>query len=82
MTLSATVRQSLPSFADKHGLSKREAEICALAYLNLSARKIGRELFIAESTVYTHLKRIYRKVDVHSRRELIEAINAWSNKAD
>lgn len=53
----------------------------ALAYRNYNARRIAGELFIAESTVYTHLKRIYRKVDVHSKQELIDRIDAHRAQA-
>ena len=69
---------SLPAgFAEAFDLSEREAELAAYAHRNYSARKIAGELFIAESTVYTHLKRIYRKTDVHSKHELIELIDSW-----
>lgn len=64
-------------FAEAFGLSEREAELAAYAHRNWSARRIAGELFIAESTVYTHLKRIYRKTDVHSKSELIELIDSW-----
>ena len=58
-------------------MSNREAELAAYTYRNFSARKIAGELFIAESTVYTHQKRIYRKTGVHSKHELIELIDTW-----
>jgi DNA-binding CsgD family transcriptional regulator len=54
------------------GLSKREREIMTFACQNMSSLKIGENLFIAESTVNTHLKRIYRKAGVHSKQELID----------
>ena len=64
-------------FAETFNLSEREAELAAYARRNWSARRIASELFIAESTVYTHLKRIYRKTDVHSKSELIDLIDSW-----
>jgi len=66
----------LESLSAEYELSKREAELVEFAYRNLSARRIAQELFIAESTVYTHLKRIYRKTGVHSKQELIDLIDA------
>lgn len=66
----------IAGIAEEFDLSKRETELATLAYGNFSARKIAQELFIAESTVYTHLKRIYRKTGVHSKRELIELIDS------
>ncbi len=71
--LRLTIRQ----FGKDFGLSDREAELSAYAYHNYSARKIASELFIAESTVYTHLKRIYKKTGVHSKAELIDLIDGW-----
>ena len=70
-----TPRGAFEGFAEEFDLSKRETELAELAYRNLSARKIAEELFIAESTVYTHLKRIYRKTGVHSKQELIDLID-------
>lgn len=59
------------------GLSTREMDIVRLACRNQNAKKIASELFIAESTVYTHLKRIYRKATVHSKQELIDLIEGF-----
>ena len=67
----------IEKFAEQFELSERETELAAYTYRNYSARKISGELFIAESTVYTHQKRIYRKTGVHSKQELIELIDAW-----
>lgn len=58
-------------------LSDREVEIAQLAVQNLSAKKVAEQLFIAESTVYTHFKRIYRKTGVHSKQELIDLVEEY-----
>jgi DNA-binding NarL/FixJ family response regulator len=51
-------------------LSRRERQI-ALAYADgASHREIGARLFIAPSTVRTHLAAIYRKLGVSSKIEL------------
>lgn len=54
------------------GLSKRESEILPLALKGRTSERIASELFISKSTVDTHLRRIYAKLDVHSRQELID----------
>lgn len=56
----------------EHGLSKREAEVLPLALRGRTAERIAGELCIAKSTADTHLRRIYGKVGVHSRQELID----------
>lgn len=67
-----TTRLAYGAFQQRYDLSEREIEIVQLACSGKTAKRIARELFIAESTVYTHLKNIYRKVNVHSRQELVD----------
>lgn len=59
------------------GLSNREIDIVRLACTSASTAKIATSLCIAESTVYTHLKRIYRKAGVHSRQELVDLVETF-----
>lgn len=54
----------------KYLLTPREQEIALLARERLSAREIAEALFITESTVRSALKKIYSKLDVHSKAEL------------
>lgn len=56
---------------EKYGLSTRESEICALVSKGLIDREIASILSIGFSTVRTHLKSIFRKVDVTNRTELV-----------
>ncbi|MFI0213114.1 response regulator [Streptomyces lydicus] len=48
-------------------LSGRECEVLRLVGQGLSNAEIGRELFIGEATVKTHLLRAFRKLDVADR---------------
>ena len=45
-----------------------------LRYLpsNLSAPEIAAELFVSANTVRTHMRRIYAKLDAHSRGAAVE----------
>jgi DNA-binding NarL/FixJ family response regulator len=50
-------------------LSHRERQILGLAVAGLTNAQIAGRLFIAESTVKTHLSSAFRRLGVHSRRE-------------
>ena len=52
-------------------LSERERAVLRLLPTLLSYPEIGGELFVAANTVKTHVKSIYRKLDVGSRREAV-----------
>lgn len=53
-------------------LSSRELEVVAMLLKGNSIAAISRKLFISENTTRGHTKRIYRKLDIHSRQELID----------
>ena len=67
--IAAAARERIAADA---GLSPREAEVLALALRGRTNERIAAELFVAKSTVDTHLRRIYAKCGVHSRQELID----------
>ncbi|MGK7344272.1 MAG: helix-turn-helix domain-containing protein [Candidatus Nitrospinota bacterium M3_3B_026] len=52
-------------------ITRREAEVAALAARGLKNREIAETLFIAEQTVKDHLLSIYRKTGVNSRSALV-----------
>ncbi|MEJ2709516.1 MAG: LuxR C-terminal-related transcriptional regulator [Anaerolineales bacterium] len=52
-------------------LSEREMQVLRLLNSSLSIPEIARELTVAVSTVRTHVKHIYAKLDVHSRLEAV-----------
>ncbi len=53
-------------------LSQRELEVLKLLNTELSGPEIARELVVALSTVRTHTKRIYSKLDVTNRRAAVK----------
>jgi LuxR family maltose regulon positive regulatory protein len=62
----AAHRQSLPE-----PLTKREIQVLKLLSVGLSSPEIAAELYIAVSTVRTHIKNIYGKLDVHGRLQAV-----------
>lgn len=52
-------------------LSERELDVLRLLKTNLSVPEMAEELFIAVSTVRSHVKSIYGKLGVHRRREAV-----------
>jgi DNA-binding NarL/FixJ family response regulator len=61
-TLVRQVRRPAPP-----ALSARETEVLRLVARGLTNADIGRQLFISEATVKTHLLRIFNKLDVADR---------------
>lgn len=57
-----------------YGITEREMDVLLLAVAGASVSSIGKQLYISENTVKTYLKRIYTKLDVHSRDELREFV--------
>jgi LuxR family maltose regulon positive regulatory protein len=53
-------------------LSQRELEVLRLLKTELSGPEIARELVIALSTVRTHTKSIYSKLNVTNRRAAVK----------
>jgi DNA-binding CsgD family transcriptional regulator len=51
-------------------LSAREQEVAALVAEGLSNKEVAARLYVSPATVATHLKRIYKRLGVHSRAGL------------
>ena len=66
----ATPDQVAPLIARAHQLSERETQIALLVLRGLNTSEIASKLFISPYTVQDHLKSIFEKVGVRSRREL------------
>lgn len=57
------------------GLTPREVEIATLAAQGMYNREISQKLDISENTIKSTLKNIFSKLDIHSRRELPQALD-------
>jgi DNA-binding NarL/FixJ family response regulator len=60
-----------PSVSPAAQPSPRELEVLAAVARGLSNAEIGRELFIGEATVKTHLQRLFTKLDVDDRTRAV-----------
>ena len=69
-------RERCRVLAARHGLTEREADIMYYLSLGFSVKKIADMLVISANTVATHSARLYRKLDVHARQELIDLVDA------
>jgi ATP/maltotriose-dependent transcriptional regulator MalT len=63
---AATPASGLPE-----SLSEREMEVLALITAGKSNRQIAKDLFVALSTVKTHVNNIHRKLDVRNRTQAV-----------
>lgn len=56
--------------AQNYQLTRREVDIARLLLQGRSKAAVGEELCLSESTVRTHARNLYAKLDVHSRDQL------------
>lgn len=73
--------ETLEKMAEEHGLSKREREVFVFLAQEKSASEIQQEFGISIHTVKTHMSSVYRKLEVHSARELIALVDSECDKA-
>ena len=67
--LAAAMRASRP----KPRLTPRETEVLMMLVGGASVGKTGQALFMSESTVKTHVGKIYDKLGAHNRAEAVMA---------
>jgi DNA-binding NarL/FixJ family response regulator len=68
------VPRTLRQHVLRQPLSHREKQILRLVVRGWTNRQIADELFLAESTVKTHLSSAFAKLDTHSRAEVTDLI--------
>jgi len=65
----------LASRMSGEALTRREIDVLKLLARGRSNKEIGTDLFVSETTVKTHLRSIFSKLNVMSRTEAIAAAN-------
>jgi DNA-binding NarL/FixJ family response regulator len=74
LVIDRMAQQPLPELANQaklNELTPREREVLELVARGLSNREIATELFVEESTVRTHVKRIQMKLQLRDRVQIV-----------
>ncbi len=69
-------RRKCDAVSATYMLSQRESEVLFLLAKGYNAASLQSRLYISEGTAKTHIRHIYRKLDVHSQQELIRIIES------
>jgi DNA-binding CsgD family transcriptional regulator len=72
--LSAGLRPRRVHLAGREALTGGELRVAELAAAGHANREVAQTLFISVKTVETHLRHVYQKLDVRSRKELAGAL--------
>ena len=73
-------QESLAAFAERYKLSPRETEIAEQLLRGRTVSYISEQLFIAPGTVKTHMHKIYSKLGIHNKMELLDAFEEIKSK--
>lgn len=67
-------KENCESIANRYFLSRRETDVLFLLAKGYNSSAIQEKLVIAEGTAKTHIRHIYRKLDVHTQQELMRMV--------
>lgn len=67
-------KRKCAAVAETYLLSRKETEVLFLLAKGRNAATIQEQLFISAGTANTHMRHIYRKLNVHSQQELIALV--------
>ena len=68
-------RQRCEVIANTYLLSRRESEVMYYLARGYKSSHIKQQLYISEGTAKTHIRHIYRKLNIHSQQDLIHLID-------
>lgn len=91
LTLAATIRavasgqsvvpRKLRAGVERPNLSHREHQVLTLVRQGLTNAEIAEHLYLAESTIKSHLASVFTKFGVHSRKEAVAAFGDLEREA-
>lgn len=67
----ATPRETFDRRCRVYGLSRRERQVAAALLTGLDTHAAAERLFISRHTFQDHLKSVFEKMSIHSRREML-----------
>jgi DNA-binding CsgD family transcriptional regulator len=73
---AATASETSDLLCRAYALSQRERDVVGAVTAGLDTRAVAKRLFISAYTVQDHLKSVFEKIGVHSRRELLARFSA------
>lgn len=74
LTAQEVLERRQLAIAQEHGLTDRETEVFMLLAQGRSAPRISESLYLSQSTVNVHVRKIYQKLGIHSRQELFDLV--------
>ena len=79
--VSVGARPRRVAFSGIGSLTASELRVARLAATGMTNREIAQELIVSVKTISAQLTAIYRKLDVHDRAALAEAMRAEAGRA-
>lgn len=67
-------KRACEQVANRYLLSKKETEVLFLLAKGRNAAYIQEQLYISEGTARTHMRHIYKKLDIHTQQELMDLV--------
>ncbi|WP_172137015.1 helix-turn-helix transcriptional regulator [Adlercreutzia sp. ZJ473] len=68
-------KEAMDDIAAAFNLTERESEAASLMARGYTVKRVAEELVVAPGTIQGYSKSIYRKMGIHRKDELIEAVN-------
>lgn len=73
------LRESCGAVSERFGLSDREAEVLVLLTRGRTIDQISQELCVSFNTAKSHVRHVYAKTGVHTRKELFSLVREARN---